>query len=82
MLMPVRVRLWLEIVLAVACGILMVLTLSVPAWIEALTGFDPDHGDGSREWMVVAGLALVCISLGFAAHSEWRRSRSSAVASI
>jgi hypothetical protein len=49
-------------------------------WIEALTGFSPDHHNGSFEWMIVAGLFLVCVLVSFAARAEWRRPKPAVVA--
>jgi hypothetical protein len=76
----VRARFWIEAGLASCCGFLGVLTLFLRDWIEALTGFNPDRHDGSLEWMIVAGLLLVCVLLAFAARIEWRRSRPAATA--
>jgi len=69
----VRGRFWLEAALASLCGFLAVLTVFWRAWIEALTGFDPDHHNGSLEWVIVAGLLLLCAAAGVAARAEWRR---------
>jgi DMSO/TMAO reductase YedYZ heme-binding membrane subunit len=76
----VRAGLWLEAGLASLCGFLAVFTLFWRDWIEALTGFDSDHHDGSFEWMIVAGLLLVCVLVSFVARAEWRRSRPAVVA--
>ena len=81
MLAPLRMRFWLEAGLASACGALAVLTLFLRDWIEALTGFNPDHGNGSLEWALVGGLALACVTSGIAARREWRRIRAAAFAS-
>jgi hypothetical protein len=75
-----RNRFWLEIGIASACGALAAVTLLWRDWVEASTGLDPDHGSGSFEWMLVAGLALAGASIGWAARREWLRSRA-AVAS-
>ncbi len=69
----VRLRFWVETGLAVLTGSLAILTLFWRDWIEALTGFDPDHHNGSVEWAIVAGLAIVCIVVAVAARAEWRR---------
>jgi hypothetical protein len=71
----VRARFWLEAGLASLCGVLGVLTLFWRDWIEALTGFDPDHHNGSFEWLIVLGLFLICVLVGAAARAEWRRPR-------
>jgi hypothetical protein len=76
----VRVRFWFEAGLASFCGFLAILTLFWRDWIEALTGFDPDHHSGSFEWAIVAGLALTGILVGLAARSEWRRPRAALAA--
>jgi hypothetical protein len=75
----VRARFWLEFSLASLCGFLAVLTLWWRDWVEALTGFDPDHHGGSFEWTIVAGLFLFCVAVGFAARAEWRRARVATV---
>jgi hypothetical protein len=69
----VRARLWLETALATLSGFLAVLMLLNREWIEALTGVDPDHHDGSLEWAIVAGLVLLCAALAVVARAEWRR---------
>jgi hypothetical protein len=61
--MNVRWRLWLEAALAAGAGVMGVLTLFWHDWIEALFGVDPDHGNGSLEWIVA--FALLAIALGF-----------------
>ena len=76
----VRVRLWCETGFAVLSGSLAVLTLFWRDWIEALTGFDPDHHNGSLEWAIVAGLAIIAIVLALSARADWRRLRAAVVA--
>ena len=70
----VRRRFWWETALGVTTGFLAVLTVFWHEWIEAL-GFDPDHGDGSAEWIVVVVLAVVCVVSSVLARTEWRRPR-------
>lgn len=77
----VRLRFWLETGLASLTGALAILTLFWRDWIEALTGFDPDHHSGSAEWGIVVGLAVVSVVLFLAARAEWRRSPAAVASS-
>jgi tetrahydromethanopterin S-methyltransferase subunit E len=67
-----RTRFWVETVLAAATGALFVLTLFWHDWLEAL-GFDPDNHNGTAEWLIVAGLLVVCVVFALLARLEWRR---------
>jgi hypothetical protein len=49
-----------------------------PGWIEFVSGYDPDRGDGSLEWLIVLGLFLVTIVMLALAAREWRQSRKMA----
>jgi hypothetical protein len=62
----------LEMAVALCAGILGVLTIFWHDWIEALTGQDPDHHNGSAEWIVVVGLLAVAVAMGFAARRHWK----------
>jgi hypothetical protein len=68
-----RSRFYVESLLAAVSGGLALLTVFWHDWIEALTGVDPDHHNGSVEWLVVAALAVISITLVMTAGSEWRR---------
>jgi hypothetical protein len=68
---PVRIRFWIETVAAIAAGLLAVLTIFVPDWIE-FTGWDPDHHSGAAEWWVVVVLAVIAVAAGVTARLEWR----------
>jgi uncharacterized membrane protein YidH (DUF202 family) len=72
----VRICFWFETGLALLSGALAILTLFWDGWIEALTGFDPDHHNGSLEWAIVGGLAVISIVVALAARAEWRRPRA------
>jgi hypothetical protein len=78
----VRGWFWVEAGPAAIAGFLAILTLFSQDWIEALTGFDPDSHDGSFEWGIVIGLALICALLSLAARAEWRRSKSGAAMGV
>ena len=68
-----RARFWIEVLAAVLCGLLAILTLIVEDWIEVLFGVDPDAHSGTTEWLVVVLLgAGVVVSAWLAGH-EWQR---------
>jgi energy-coupling factor transporter transmembrane protein EcfT len=69
-------RFWLEAGTATVTGFLFVITLIWRNWIEILFGIEPDHGDGSLEWFIVAALLVVTFSLFVLARYEWRRIRT------
>ena len=68
-----RHRFWVELALAATAMILMAVTLISREWIELLTGWDPDGGDGTLEWAIVVILALTAVISSVAARVEWRR---------
>jgi hypothetical protein len=65
----------IETILAVATGLLAVMTALWPDWIELVFGIDPDGGDGSLERIIVIATALVTIGLAAAARRSWKSSR-------
>ena len=75
----VRQRFWVETgVGAIAC-VLGFVTPIFPGWIEFVSGYDPDRGDGSLEWLIVLGLFLVTIvMLALAVREWWRQPRKMA----
>jgi hypothetical protein len=70
-----RRRFWLETALGSITGCLALVTLFWHDWIEAVFGVDPDKGNGSAEWLIVALLFVVTIILAVGARLEWRRAR-------
>ena len=67
-------RFRLELGTAVASALLLLVTIVWRDWIElGLPGVDPDHGDGSLEWLIVAVTALSAITFSLFAWSEWRK---------
>ena len=61
-----------ETAVALAAGILGILTIFWHDWIELLTGRDPDRHNGGAEWILVVGLLAVAVTLGLAARHHWR----------
>jgi hypothetical protein len=67
-----KVRVRLETAVALGAGVLGILTVFWHDWIEALTGWDPDHHNGNVEWVVVVALLAAAIVAGLFAHRHWR----------
>ncbi|MFH8384159.1 ABC transporter permease [Kitasatospora sp. NPDC018058] len=74
---PVSPRFWLETVLGALSGLLFLITVVWPAWIETVFGLDPDAGNGAAEWLVVAATAVVTAVCALGARIEWRRTHPS-----
>jgi hypothetical protein len=70
-----RFRFWLEATLGSTTGVLGAVTLVWRDWIEVAFRADPDHGNGTAEWLVVAILLGTTFMLGARARLEWRRAR-------
>jgi hypothetical protein len=62
----------LETVLSAILAVMTAITLVWPAWIEALTGRDPDGGSGMVEWIIVAVLALLALASALLARRDYR----------
>ena len=72
----IRRRFLIEAGLGTATFVLMVVTLVWHDWIEIVFGVDPDNHNGLFEWLVVAILALVTVTLAVLARIDFRRLRS------
>ena len=70
-----RHRFWIEAFLASVTGVATVITLLWHDWIETVFGVSPDTGTGSTEWLVVAVLMTVTVTLVVGVRLEWRRAR-------
>jgi hypothetical protein len=69
---PLKFRAALKTAIALAAGTLGIVTIFWHDWIEALTGWDPDHGNGAAEWLIVAALLVTAMTTGVIAHHDWR----------
>lgn len=65
----------IETTLAAVSGVLGVVTLFWRDWLE-VTGWDPDHHNGSAEWIIAVALIAAAIALGAMARREHRRGLS------
>lgn len=61
-----------EIGLSVLLGALTILTAVRPDWIEGVLRFDPDGGNGTLEWLIVAALAVVTVAVAALARRDLR----------
>lgn len=75
--MDAKLRFYLEALLAVLSTGLFILTLISRNWIEIVFGIEPDEGNGSLEWIIVAVLFVVSVALIYLARRDWRRAQGS-----
>lgn len=71
--MVLRAR--IEIVLSALLGTATIVTAVWPEWIEGMFGFDPDGGNGSTEWWIVAIVAVITIIASVLARRDLRIAR-------
>lgn len=60
-----------DVIAATVFGFLTTLTLIVPDWIEVVFKVEPDGGNGSLEWLIVAVMALVAVAFAVDARRTW-----------
>jgi undecaprenyl pyrophosphate phosphatase UppP len=70
---PSKVLVRLETLIALAAGVLGIITAFWHDWIEILTGWDPDRHNGSVEWLIVAVLLGVAAAMGLLARHHHRQ---------
>jgi len=68
-----RTRFWIESTISASSSALFLLTLFWRDWIEALTGFDPDHRSGLLEIAVAAALLAITLTSGHLARRDRRQ---------
>jgi hypothetical protein len=66
-------RFWFEAITAAVGMALFVLTLFTREWFEAITGLDPDGGNGSLEILLAVGLLAIAAVSTLAAGRQYRR---------
>jgi hypothetical protein len=67
-----KLRLSIEIFVALAAFIFLAAALVSPEWIEKTLGVSPDNGDGSIEWGTALGAAAVFLAMSWLARRDWR----------
>ena len=70
------VAFWIEAVVSGLGTFLGLLTIVWRDWLEGLVGVDPDHGNGSAEWIAVAALLAIGTIAGILARRRWRHVRA------
>lgn len=73
---PVPRHIVVQAVVVGLSGLLLVLTIAAPGWIEAVFGADPDTDNGTVELLIVACLGVIFVALVALTTIEWRRIRS------
>lgn len=66
-------RFWMQSALAALSAVLFVLTLITREWVEALTGFEPDNGNGTFEFALAIALFALSVLTGTTATRTYRR---------
>jgi len=59
-------------VLAGIFGVLAVVTMLWPTWIESITGLEPDAGSGVAEWVGVVVFAVAAVGAAALARRDYR----------
>ena len=64
-------RLWIEAGACAVSGLVLLLTLAWPEWIELVFGFDPDASSGTLEWGIALAAAAATGAFLFLARRDW-----------
>jgi hypothetical protein len=65
-----------EACLAIIAATLTIVTMLWPTWIESLTGFEPDGGNGEAEWLLTFVFAAIAALSALLARRDYRSARS------
>ena len=66
-----RLRLRIEVVLAIVFAALAVATIIDPHWIEQLFKADPDNGSGDAEWGITLAFGVASVVASLLAGLDW-----------
>jgi hypothetical protein len=64
---------WIEMGVALASMVLLIVTLLWNDWIELVFRIDPDNASGTVEWLIVAVSFSVAVAFFDLARNEWRK---------
>ena len=67
-----RLRMRIEVVLAIVFALFAIATIMNPRWIEQLFAFDPDNGSGDAEWLITAAFGMASLVASLLARRDWR----------
>ena len=67
-----RLRMRIEVALAIVFALLALATLINPQWIESLFELDPDRGSGDAEWGITLAFGAASVLASLLAGLEWR----------
>lgn len=67
-----RLRMRIEVVLAIVFALFAIATIMDPQWIEQLLAFEPDSGGGDAEWLVTAAFGMASLVASVFAGRDWR----------
>lgn len=67
-----KLRLLIEVLLAVGAVSALGASLIFPNWIEMTVGASPDNGDGQVEWRTAFLAAAVALTALYLARRDWR----------
>jgi hypothetical protein len=76
-----RLRLAIEIAVALTAALSLAASLIRPDWIELLLDASPDGGDGGAEWAISFAAAASFLVSAWLARGEWRRAARERTAS-
>lgn len=67
-----RLRMRIEVVLAIVFAVLTIATIVDPQWIEQLFQYEPDKGSGDAEWLVSVAFGMATVLASALAGRNWR----------
>ena len=67
-----RLRMRIEVVLAIVFALLAVSTIVDPQWIEHVLEFDPDSGSGDAEWLITVAFGMASLVAALFAGRDFR----------